>query len=183
MEQEQELELGSLPAPHDGAPDLECAVCFSHFNNVFRTPKMLRCKHTFCLECLARMNIKSAQPNSVRCPLCRSLTPLPATGLPKLDNNPTILAYFPEAMQRVCSVRFIRSKGRLQLKRPKEAPTLSHCTVSHTLDIGLPGPPDSSDGTQRLSCKPVCRAVAMVLVLLLLVVFVGMVVYIRNRTF
>ncbi|XP_043968114.1 vegetative cell wall protein gp1-like isoform X1 [Gambusia affinis] len=41
------------PPPDESGPDLECAICFSEFNNVFRCPKMLNCKHTFCLECLA----------------------------------------------------------------------------------------------------------------------------------
>ncbi|KAF7707949.1 hypothetical protein HF521_017006 [Silurus meridionalis] len=56
---------------NDDLPDLECAVCFSQFSNVFNTPKVLQCGHTFCLECLARINIKSSQPDSLQCPLCR----------------------------------------------------------------------------------------------------------------
>lgn len=99
------------------SPDLECAICFSEFNNVFRCPKMLQCKHTFCLECLARMNVKSAQPNTIQCPLCRSLTPLPALGLPKLTTDSDVLSYLPAAMQRVYSIRFQRNKGKLQVKR------------------------------------------------------------------
>lgn len=98
-------------------PDLECAICFSQFNNVFRCPKMLQCKHTFCLECLARMNVKSAQPNAIQCPLCRGFTPLPTLGLPRLATDSDVLSYLPAAMQRVYSIRFLRDKGKLQVKR------------------------------------------------------------------
>uniref|UniRef100_A0A3Q3WNH5 RING-type domain-containing protein n=1 Tax=Mola mola TaxID=94237 RepID=A0A3Q3WNH5_MOLML len=79
----------------DSSPDLECSICFSQFNNVFRCPKMLQCKHTFCLECLARINVKSAQPSAIQCPLCRSLTLLPALGLPRLATDSDVLAYLP----------------------------------------------------------------------------------------
>lgn len=105
------------PPPDESGPDLECAICFSEFNNVFRCPKMLNCKHTFCLECLARMNIKSVEPSAIQCPLCRGLTPLPPLGLPKLATDSDVLSYLPAAMQRVYSIRFIRNKGKLQVKR------------------------------------------------------------------
>uniref|UniRef100_A0A3P9L4V4 RING-type domain-containing protein n=1 Tax=Oryzias latipes TaxID=8090 RepID=A0A3P9L4V4_ORYLA len=82
-------------------PDLECSICFTQFNNVFRCPKMLHCKHTFCLECLARINVKSAEPNAIQCPLCRGLTTLPTLGLPKLATDSDVLSYLPAAMQRV----------------------------------------------------------------------------------
>ncbi|KAF7707812.1 hypothetical protein HF521_016869 [Silurus meridionalis] len=72
---------------NDDLPELECAVCFSQFNNVFNTPKVLQCGHTFCLECLARINIKSSQPDSLQCPLCRAYTPVPTLGLPKLATD------------------------------------------------------------------------------------------------
>lgn len=103
-------------------PDLECSICFSQFNNVFRCPKMLQCKHTFCLECLARINVKSAQPSTIQCPLCRGVTPLPALGLPTLATDVSVLTYLPAAMQRVYSIRFLRSKGRLQVKRYGSSP-------------------------------------------------------------
>src|SRR4029434_11239965 len=44
-------EADPQPSADENAPDLECAICFSQFDNVFRTPKMLGCNHTFCLEC------------------------------------------------------------------------------------------------------------------------------------
>lgn len=111
--------------PEGVCPDLECSICFSQFNNVFRCPKMLQCRHTFCLECLARINVKSAEPSAIQCPLCRGLTPLPALGLPKLATDPAVLAYLPATMQKVYSVRFQRNKGKLQVKR-------SVCPPAHT---------------------------------------------------
>lgn len=101
----------------ESLPDLECSICFSQFNNVFRCPKMLHCRHTFCLECLARINVKAAEPSAIQCPLCRSFTPLPALGLPKLSTDPDVLSYLPAAMQRVYSIRFHRNKGKLEVKR------------------------------------------------------------------
>ncbi|XP_046703418.1 RING finger protein 225-like [Silurus meridionalis] len=108
---------------NDDLPDLECAVCFSQFNNVFNTPKVLQCGHTFCLECLARINIKSSQPDSLQCPLCRAYTPVPTLGLPKLATDIVVLSCLPEAMQRVYSIHFNRNRGKLQLKRiPSSVP-------------------------------------------------------------
>lgn len=101
----------------ESLPDLECSICFSQFNNIFRCPKMLHCKHTFCLECLARINVKSVEPSTIQCPLCRNFTPLPALGLPKLTTDPDVLSYLPAAMQRVYSIRFLRNKGKLEVKR------------------------------------------------------------------
>lgn len=110
-------DLHPAGGPEEPCPDLECSICFSEFNNVFRCPKMLQCKHTFCLECLARINIKSAEPNAIQCPLCRGLTPLPVLGLPKLATDADVVSYLPAAMQRVYSIRFQRNKGKLKVKR------------------------------------------------------------------
>lgn len=113
----------SPPPPgrsEDACLDLECSICFSQFNNVFRCPKVLRCGHTFCLECLARINVKSADPEAVQCPLCRGFTPLPALGLPKLTTDSAVLACLPATMQKVYSIRFQRNKGKLRVKRSGE---------------------------------------------------------------
>ncbi|XP_019721558.1 RING finger protein 223, partial [Hippocampus comes] len=168
--------------PEDGAPDLECWVCYSHFNNVFRCPKMLECRHTFCLECLARINVKSAQPAAIRCPLCRRVTPLPALGLPRLATDGDVLASLPPAMRRVCSVRFQRSKGKLQVKRLSQSQR--RCTV-RSLDVGLPSPPSRNAGGTggvggalfRLTGRPVCRALLLALLLTTTVALTGIVVF------
>ncbi|XP_029296372.1 E3 ubiquitin-protein ligase TRIM33 [Cottoperca gobio] len=174
----------------DTCPDLECSICFSQFNNVFRCPKMLQCKHTFCLECLARMNVKSAEPNTIQCPLCRSLTPLPTLGLPRLATNSDMLTYLPSAMQRVYSIRFVRNKGKLQVKRASEGDRgwgqrslASLSLVNRSLDVGLPSPPVGretagvSGALLRLTGRPACRAFLLTSVVMMMVLLTSIIIF------
>lgn len=182
-----------IPLPtqcsEENCPDLECAICFSQFNNVFRCPKMLQCKHTFCLECLARMNVKSAEPNAIQCPLCRSFTPLPSLGLPKLATDSDVLSYLPAAMQRVYSIRFLRSKGKLEVKRstdgqrrwPRQSLT-SLRSIHRSLDVGIPsgnaeGHGHSRGTVFRLTRHPVCRALLLTSVVMMLVLLTGVIIF------
>ncbi|XP_024253143.1 E3 ubiquitin-protein ligase RNF183-like [Oncorhynchus tshawytscha] len=104
--------------------DTECVVCFCEYDNVFKTPKLLSCGHTFCLECLARINVTSLELKSLSCPVCRELTNLPhGRNLPQLGNNQDIFRKLPPEMQRALSVRFKRSKGKLVLKKPPPGTT------------------------------------------------------------
>ncbi|KAG9345244.1 hypothetical protein JZ751_009790 [Albula glossodonta] len=99
--------------------DTECVVCFCSYDNVFKTPKLLSCGHTFCLECLARINVSTPEVKSLSCPICRELTDLPhGRDLPHLGNNQDVFRKLPPDMQRALSVRFKRSKGKLVLKNP-----------------------------------------------------------------
>ncbi|CAJ1069639.1 E3 ubiquitin-protein ligase rnf152 [Xyrichtys novacula] len=178
----------------DSCPDLECSICFSQFNNIFRCPKMLQCKHTFCLECLARINVKSAQPSAIQCPLCRSFTPLPDLGLPKLATDSDVLSYLPAAMQRVYSIRFLRNKGKLQVKRSTDGhrqqghrSLTSLRSANRTLDVGLPSPPAGVSASSesggcgealfRLTGQPVCRAFLLTSVVMMAVLLTGIVIF------
>ncbi|KAM9724398.1 LOW QUALITY PROTEIN: uncharacterized protein ACNS7B_019461 [Menidia menidia] len=100
----------------DDLDDTECPVCFCRYDNAFKTPKLLACGHTFCLECLARINVASAAPAALRCPVCRAATPL-ARGrdLPRLPTNRALAPAITATGGRR-SVRFKRSRGRLELK-------------------------------------------------------------------
>ncbi|XP_015250698.1 PREDICTED: RING finger protein 225-like [Cyprinodon variegatus] len=105
--------------PVDVVEDTECAVCFCSYDNVFKTPKLLACGHTFCLECLARINVSSAEIKSLTCPVCRLPTELrKGRDLPRLGTNQDIIGKLPADMRRALSVRFKRSKGKLMLKHP-----------------------------------------------------------------
>ncbi|XP_056394674.1 E3 ubiquitin-protein ligase RNF183 [Hyla sarda] len=59
-------------------PDLECEcpVCWNPYNNTSRTPKLLSCQHTFCMECLAHLSFTTQVRNRLHCPLCRHITML-----------------------------------------------------------------------------------------------------------
>lgn len=113
--------------PEDDVGDTECAVCFCSYDNIFKTPKLLACGHTFCLECLARINVTSAELKTLSCPVCREVTELPhGQDLPRLGNNQDIIGKLPPEMQRALSIRFKRSKGKLLLKNPPSSPTKSN---------------------------------------------------------
>lgn len=105
--------------PEDDVDETECAVCFCSYDNIFKAPKLLACGHTFCLECLARINVTSPELKTLSCPVCRELTDLPhGQDLPRLGNNQDIIGKLPPEMHRLRSIRFKRSKGKLVLKNP-----------------------------------------------------------------
>ncbi|XP_068616581.1 E3 ubiquitin-protein ligase RNF183 [Brachionichthys hirsutus] len=117
---ERESEQQNVRPPENEVEDTECAVCFCSYDNIFRTPKLLACGHTFCLECLARINVTSPELKTLTCPVCREVTNLPhGKDLPRLGNNQDIIGKLPAGMQRVLSIRFQRSKGKLLLKNPQ----------------------------------------------------------------
>lgn len=135
--------------PENDVEDTECAICFCSYDNIFKTPKLLACGHTFCLECLARINVTSVELKSLPCPVCREVTQIPhGKDLPRLGTNQDILQKLPPQMQRILSIRFKRSKGKLQLKSqpppPQGAPTSP--TKSKTLFVKEPQSPHDGGG-------------------------------------
>ena len=46
-----------------------CILCFLEFNSFERSPKILKCGHTFCLECLTK--IYNRNNERLECPKCR----------------------------------------------------------------------------------------------------------------
>ena len=59
--------------------NLACPVCYQ----VFRNPKYLPCYHSYCEECLEKMQKQS----KIICPECRKETVVPAGGVKELPNN------------------------------------------------------------------------------------------------
>ena len=59
--------------------NLSCPVCYQLFKN----PKYLPCHHSYCEQCLEKMQVQS----KIICPECRKEVIVPPGGVKDLDNN------------------------------------------------------------------------------------------------
>lgn len=127
---------------------LDCVICFTRYDRIFKVPKRLSCSHTFCLECLARISVSSENVNAITCPVCRALTSLPSRkGLPGLPTHSDLLEQLSAAPVPLGSVRFDRRRGLLYLPGGRKGaanvrakPGASLNTVSLSIDVGRPAP-------------------------------------------
>ncbi|XP_032703596.1 RING finger protein 225 [Lontra canadensis] len=142
-EEEGDGSPGSGPILTPASP-VECLICVSPFNGVFKLPKRLDCGHVFCLECLARLSLATAGGgDAVACPVCRAPTRLaPRRGLPALPTQPGLLPRDARApLPRQGSVRFDRRRGLLYLRPPPPGPRKSraaHPPPPPPLRLGRP---------------------------------------------
>ncbi|CAL1612145.1 unnamed protein product [Knipowitschia caucasica] len=178
--------------PEDSVDDTECAICFCSYDNNFKTPKLLSCGHTFCLECLARINVLSAELKSLPCPVCREVTQIPhGQDLPRLGTNQDVVRRLPPQMQRVLSIRFKRSKGKLMLKTQtpmgsvkaaspvKEKPQVDVEAARTVVDVGRP--PSRVHGRLRRrfrSDRCYCAVLASVLTVTVVLMLIGILAFI-----
>ncbi|XP_045839178.1 RING finger protein 223 [Meles meles] len=131
------------PGSEKAASPLECSICFSGYDNIFKTPKELSCTHVFCLECLARL--AAAQPTgrpggeAVPCPFCRQPTALPAAGAPALRTSRQLQARMAAHLRREEPVWLEGTK--LCCRPPPATPGLlaPGCVC---VDVGLSKPPE-----------------------------------------
>ncbi|XP_037676408.1 RING finger protein 225 [Choloepus didactylus] len=116
---EEDASPGSGPILCPASP-VECLICVSPFDGLFKLPKRLDCGHVFCLECLARLSLATAGGgDAVACPVCRAPTRLaPRRSLPALPTQAGLLPRGRAPPPRQGSVRFDRRRGLLYLRPP-----------------------------------------------------------------
>ncbi|XP_041094407.1 RING finger protein 224 [Polyodon spathula] len=109
----EEADLGEVPDPSpDGSLDprasrkLDCIICYSSFNLRERLPRKLHCGHTFCQDCLRRLDTVLNEQRWIPCPQCRQNTPCPRGGAGTLDLDlSAFLAAKTQAETRKTSTR------------------------------------------------------------------------------
>ena len=63
------------------ASHLTCPVCYE----LYKKPKYLPCYHSYCEECLVKL--QKAGSDSITCPECRKTSAIPSGGIKQLPNN------------------------------------------------------------------------------------------------
>ncbi|XP_019396092.1 PREDICTED: RING finger protein 183 [Crocodylus porosus] len=118
-------------------PEADCPVCWNPYNNTFRTPKLLQCHHSFCIECLAHLSLVSPIQNRLQCPLCRHPTVLPSDQpVTELPNNAAVLR-----LLRLEPNHIILEGRQLCLKDGRKSRYFLRQPRVYTLNLGTePGP-------------------------------------------
>ncbi|KAM9324289.1 E3 ubiquitin-protein ligase RNF183-like [Gastrophryne carolinensis] len=88
----------------------ECPICFGTYDNVFRTPLVLPCNHTFCMECLSKICVFHKECETFCCPICRAAVTIPVGGIPQLPPNMDIVSRYPPWMGQLQKVWLEGSK-------------------------------------------------------------------------
>ena len=102
------------------ADNLACSVCYQ----VFKNPKYLPCYHSFCEECLAKMQKGSRKESKITCPECRREATVPAEGVSGLPNNFLINRLVDELIIK----RKVDGEEEVRCDRCEEAdPVVSFC--------------------------------------------------------
>ncbi|XP_034552154.1 RING finger protein 223 isoform X2 [Notolabrus celidotus] len=160
----------------------ECSICYNTYDNVFKTPKLLECTHTFCLECLSRLmafSVADQDDNTsgtrLSCPFCRHPTTLPEEGPPALTTSREVLCKLPSHQQQEEPVWLEGEK--LCYKSPMHDTPNSPTAFCVCIDIGAsksPAPVQSQPRTlgilDRLADWK--RMVLFIILMVLLVVVV-----------
>lgn len=135
----------------------ECSICFTTYDNIFKTPKILQCSHTFCLECVARLVAAlppESQHDKVTCPLCRQPTQIPDVGVPGLQTSKELLSNLPSHLQHEEAVWIEGTKLCYKQEPQSDSNQANTCIC---VDIGLtkkeePPVPRPRAGFRRICC-------------------------------
>lgn len=86
--------------------EMMCPLCYSRYGTGYpqRIPRYLDCRHTFCTECL--LKLQDLQGSVIECPCCKLRTLLPPNGVDGLEKNMDLLQAVlrsEEEEQKLCN--------------------------------------------------------------------------------
>ncbi|XP_078110547.1 RING finger protein 223 [Sander vitreus] len=165
----------------------ECSICYNTYDNVFKTPKLLECTHTFCLECLSRLMAVSVADQDtdgastrLSCPFCRHPTTLPEEGPPALTTSREVLCKLPSHQQqeqpvwlegeKLCYKSLKHNTGAGARDSPTAFCVCIDIGASKTVDAPIQAQPQTFSLMARLADWK--RMVLFIMLMLLLVVVV-----------
>lgn len=155
-------------------PELQCSICFTTYDNVFKTPKQLDCTHTFCLECLSRLVAISMHPQETKisCPFCRHLTTIPKNGPPALTTSREVLHHLPRHQQHEEPVWLEGDK--LCYKRPLNTgmPAFCICIDIGASENGAGALPQTRSRVGLMERLTKCKKLLLLIVIIVLVVVI-----------
>ena len=112
-----------------------CSICW----DLFRKPKYLPCRHTFCLPCLKSYVKQSQTGGSITCPLCRKDSLIPEDGLESLFDNFYVELKEPEVEKFVNCGICNKTTEASNVCRHCMNVVCFNCLPSHKLAVELSG--------------------------------------------
>ncbi|CAL1580687.1 unnamed protein product [Knipowitschia caucasica] len=85
--------MGRVSEVEVSEDELECKICYSHYDLFTHRPKLLECCHTLCSKCLRKIvDVGDAFPREAVCPFCRYPTSLRGNSVSDLPDNLHLLS-------------------------------------------------------------------------------------------
>ncbi|MEE6518073.1 hypothetical protein FKM82_028761 [Ascaphus truei] len=137
--------------------EMDCPVCFNKYD-IYRVPKQLSCKHTFCAVCLKLLLQHDEGTWVITCPVCRASAVVFGGLIGTLQNQESLMSRLgsPE-----CKSENPASSARLEVP-------------SMFIRNSRPDTDEESTGNLRVAAK---RLVALLLILLIILIIILQFVY------
>lgn len=73
--------------------EIECKICYQHYNAYKRKPKILDCLHRVCTQCLRQILDVAEEAGCILCPFCRHQTPVADSEVSALPDDANIMSH------------------------------------------------------------------------------------------
>ena len=114
---------------------LNCSICLDTYSD----PKILKCFHVFCRQCLVPLGVRDQQGQlSLTCPTCRQDTPIPARGVAGLQSAfhiNTLLEILEDSAKKLENVQATPERAAPTDLNPGNK--ASHCFVHEDKELEL----------------------------------------------